>query len=80
MEIATQLIQALGFPIFVCLWLMYRVEKRLEKQHAEQHRTNVLLAVVVKVLDGETSVPENVVDEVSGVVSVPLELPTGEDE
>lgn len=73
MEIATQLIQALGFPIFVCLWLMYRVEKRLEKQHAEQHRTNVLLAVVVKVLDGEGPVPDNVVDEVSGVVSVPLE-------
>lgn len=73
MEIATQLIQALGFPIFVCLWLMYRVEKRMEKQHAEQHRTNVLLAVIVKVLDGEESVPDNVVDEVSGVVSVPLE-------
>ena len=73
MDIATQLIQTLGFPIFVCLWLMYRVEKRLEKQHKEQHRTNVLLAVIVKVLDGDGAVPENVANEISGVVSVPLE-------
>jgi hypothetical protein len=70
MDIAVNLIQALGFPIFVCLWLMYRVEKRMDRQHKEQQRTNTLLTVIVKVMDSKDTVPENVVDEVSGVVSI----------
>lgn len=65
------IIQALGFPIFVCLWLMYRVEKRLDKIHKEQHRSNILQAVIVKVLDEGTAVPDNVVDEITGKVPAP---------
>lgn len=65
------IIQTLGFPIFVCLWLMYRVEKRMDKQHKEQHRSNVLLSVIVRVLDDGAAMPEHIVDEVTGVVKTP---------
>ena len=77
MNSAVDIIQALGFPIFVCLWLMYRVEKRLDKIHKEQHRSNILQAVIVKVLDEGTAVPDNVVDEITGKVPV---LPVEEEE
>ena len=26
-----KVIQTLGFPIFVCIWFMYRTDKRLDK-------------------------------------------------
>jgi len=70
MESAVQIIQALGFPIFVCLWLMYRQDKKSDLIYEAHKRTNVVLAVLVKVLtsDNGVAVPSHIVDEVSGVV------------
>ena len=74
METAVKLIQILGFPIFVCLWLMYRQDKRLDAMHKSHNRTNVILAVLVKVLtEGNgAAVPSDIVDEASGL-DKPLE-------
>lgn len=55
---------------------MYRVEKRLDKIHKEQHRSNVLQAVMLKTLDEDTAIPENVLDEISSAHY----LSDGEDE
>lgn len=62
-----ELIQSIGFPIAVAIWLMYRVETILEKQRKEQNRTNTLLAVIVRVLDSERAFPTDVVNDASGV-------------
>jgi hypothetical protein len=73
MEIAVQLIQQLGFPIFVSVYLLHIHSKKLDAFHVTQTRTNVLLAVLVRVLtaDTEIAIPDEVVDEVSGVMDVP---------
>ena len=73
MDIAVQLIQSLGFPIFVAVYLLHIYSKKLEAFHAAQNRTNVLLAVLVKALaaDADISIPKEVIDEVSGVTDVP---------
>ena len=73
MDIAVQLIQSLGFPIFVSVYLLHIHSKKLDAFHATQTRTNVLLAVLVRVLaaDTEIAIPEEVIDEVSGVTDVP---------
>lgn len=60
MNSAVDIIQALGFPIFVCLWLMYRVEKRLDKIQKENHRSNILQAVMLKTLDDDGRMAENI--------------------
>ena len=67
---AIDIIQSLGYPIFVSLWLMFRVEKRMDTQHREQHRTNVLLSAIVRTLDGDEAIPETIADEASGVLSL----------
>ncbi len=61
-----------GFPIFVATFLLVKVEVTLVRMWRAQKRTNVVLAVLVKVLtDGNTvAIPEEIIDEVSGVVGV----------
>ncbi len=74
MDIAIQLIQQLGFPIFVSVYLLHIHSKKLDAFHVTQTRTNVLLAVLVRVLTADhpdIAIPTEVVDEVSGVVDVP---------
>ena len=67
------IIQTVGFPIFVALYLLIRYEKKIDKMAEAQKTTNVVLAVLVKVHShgNQLSVPEVIVDDVSGVVSVP---------
>ena len=72
MDAFVTIIQTVGFPIFVAVYLLHRHEKKLDKLWQEHRQTNVVLAVLVKVLtqDG-AAVPDSVVDEVSGVTSMP---------
>jgi hypothetical protein len=74
MDVFTTLIQTVGFPIFVAMYLLHRHEKKLEMLYEEQKQTNVVMAVLVKVLasNENTSIPAEVVDEVSGVFNTPL--------
>lgn len=73
MEIFMQLIQQVGFPIFVAVYLLHSYRKKLDEFHVEQARTNLLLAVLVKSLArGDTEVPQEIIDEVSAVLESPL--------
>ena len=72
-KVAGEVISELGFPIFVALYFMYVHSKKLDRFYDEQNRTNVLLAVLVKVLTTDRDgpgIPIAIVDEVSGVVDV----------
>jgi hypothetical protein len=77
MEVAERLIQTLGFPIFIALYFItYLLPRKLDRFYTEQNRTNVLLAVLVKVLTTDKDgpgIPIAVVEEASGVVDVPEE-------
>lgn len=46
-----QLISQLGFPIFVCLWFMWRDYKFLVTLQTELEKLNNLLRVVLKIRD-----------------------------
>lgn len=75
MDVALEFIQKLGFPVFVAVFLMFKYDRKMERLLEEHKRTNVVLAVLVKVIsDGSQSsgVPQEVIDEVSGVETVPL--------
>jgi len=71
MEVFINLIQQVGFPIFIAVYLLHAYSKKLDQFHSEQTRTNLLLVVLVKALTkGNIAIPEEVEDEVSGVVDV----------
>lgn len=49
----TQLISQFGFPIFVCLWFMWRDYKFLVTLQTELEKLNNLLRVVLKIRPGD---------------------------
>ena len=72
MEVFINVIQQVGFPIFIAVYLLHAYSKKLDQFHAEQARTNLLLVVLVKALTkGNIAIPEEIENEVSGVVDAP---------
>lgn len=45
------LVREFGFPIFVCVWFMWRLEKRLEELRTNLESLVKLNAVMIKTLD-----------------------------
>lgn len=43
-EGGVKLLQAVGFPVVVCGWFMFRMEKKLDEQTAVLHQIALLLA------------------------------------
>ena len=71
MDAFVVIIQTVGFPIFVAVYLLHRYGAQMDKMAEAQKTTNVVLAVLVKTLTqgNQMAIPESVMDEVSGVVS-----------
>lgn len=53
MEAFLSILREFGFPIFVCVWFMGRLEKRLEKMSSRVQRLTVVNSVLVKALDAD---------------------------
>ena len=72
MQVCIDIVQQVGFPIFVAVYLLHIHSKKLVKLHVEQSRTNLLLVVLVQALaKGEVDIPGQIVNEVSGVIEAP---------
>lgn len=74
-ELIGKIIQLYGFPAAMCIWFMFRLEKKLEELQKEKHKTVVILAVLVRILGEKRSIgaiPEEFIDEVSGVTEIPV--------
>jgi hypothetical protein len=78
-EFVVGFVQKLGFPIFVAWYLMVRIEKRIEHLIEQDRKKNVLLAILVRVLSDNSAVPQEFVDEVSGVKEMPELLQENKD-
>ncbi len=49
---AISVLREFGFPIFVCVWFMYRLEKKIDgllQQQAQVHLAIIVLAQVLEV-------------------------------
>ena len=57
MEEAIAILREFGFPIFVCLWFMWRMEKKQDKQM--EHQTRVLLAITILAQALDVTLPES---------------------
>ena len=51
MEDLLSILREFGFPIFVCVWFMGRLEKRLEQMSSRVNRLTIVNSVLVKALD-----------------------------
>jgi hypothetical protein len=56
---AIAILREFGFPIFVCVWFMWRLEKKIDGLMAQQQQ--VLLAVIVLAEVLEVDLPEQIV-------------------
>lgn len=45
------LISHLGFPVFVSIWFMWRLEKRIDNLIASQEKLTTIVTVLVKTVD-----------------------------
>ncbi len=75
LELIGKIIQLYGFPAAMCLWFMLRLEKRLDELQKDNHKTVVVLAVLVRILGEKRAtgaIPEDFIDEVSGVTEIPV--------
>jgi hypothetical protein len=50
-EQAINLLREFGFPIFVCVWFMYRLEKKIDGLLQQQSQVLLALIVLAQVLD-----------------------------
>lgn len=77
-ELLLKLLQLYGFPCLMCVWFMWRAEKRLEAIEGIQQRQLVVLATLVRILGSRRTgqqpraVPDDFIDEVTGVNEIPL--------
>jgi hypothetical protein len=51
MDAVLQILREFGFPIFVCLWFMNRLEKRLDRLVEVQAKLVTVCMVLVKAMD-----------------------------
>lgn len=51
MDQAINLLREFGFPIFVCVWFMYRLEKKVDGLINQQAQVMLGLIVLAQVLD-----------------------------
>jgi hypothetical protein len=75
LELIGKIIQLYGFPAAMCIWFMLRLEKKLEELQKANHKTVVILAVLVRILGEKRvsgAIPEEFIDEVSGVTEIPV--------
>lgn len=80
LEFIVQIIQMYGFPAAMCIWFMWRLEKRLDAIEATNHRQVVVMAVLLRVIADRKSsgaVPEELADAISGVTEIPLPITDG---
>lgn len=68
-ETAKDFIATLGFPIFVSCFLLFRLEKMVERLWKANKQTNVVLAVLLKCLMDGTAVPAEIMDEAAGIIT-----------
>ncbi len=59
MEQTISVLREFGFPIFVCVWFMWRLEKKIDGLLTQQQQ--LLLAVVVLAEVLEVDLPEQIV-------------------
>lgn len=57
MEQAIALLREFGFPIFVCLWFMWRMEKKFDKSMEQQAR--LILAITILCTAMDVDLPES---------------------
>ena len=58
------IVQTVGFPIFVCLWFMWREKKYMERHSQQMEKVITVMTVMAKTLDveiPETSPPTTIV-------------------
>lgn len=70
-ETVKDFIATLGFPIFVSCFLLFRLEKGIERLWKANKQTNIALAVLLKCLMDGTSVPAEVMDKATGIITPP---------
>ena len=51
MEQAIALLREFGFPIFVCMWFMWRMEKKIDKFMEQQARLILAITIMSQTLD-----------------------------
>lgn len=70
-EFILKILQMYGFPALMCLWFMWRCEKRLDAIERSNHKQLVVLAVLVRIFGVKAELPEEIADEVTGQVQLP---------
>jgi hypothetical protein len=51
MQDALQILREFGFPIFVCVWFMYRLERKLDRHDDRLSQLLMVVTVIAKTLD-----------------------------
>ena len=51
MEQAIGILREFGFPIFVCMWFMWRMEKKFDKSMEQQARLILAITILAQALD-----------------------------
>lgn len=51
MEQAIALLREFGFPIFVCMWFMWRMEKKFDKSMEQQARLILAITILAQAMD-----------------------------
>lgn len=59
MEQVIAILREFGFPIFVCLWFMWRVDKKIDGLLSQQQQLLLALVVLAQVL--EVDLPDQIV-------------------
>lgn len=75
MDFLLQVIQLYGFPAAMCIWFMMRLEKKLDRLDAVNHKQVVVMAVLVRILGDKKSmgsIPDDFMEEVTGVTEIPI--------
>jgi len=50
-EQAIGILREFGFPIFVCMWFMWRMEKKFDKSMEQQARLILAITILAQALD-----------------------------
>ena len=52
---AVSFLREFGFPVFMCLWFMWRIEKKLDNFTASIDKLLQIVIVMAKTMDSESS-------------------------
>lgn len=74
-DLILKIIQMYGFPAAMCVWFMFRLEKKMDAIETTNHKQIVIMAVLVRILGDKKAmgaIPEELIEEVTGVTEIPI--------